>query len=101
MVMHLLAAISQKKDKYMNSNNIAGTTRDSTSEAKSAVDSAADRVQGAADQALRQVSEFGDNFSQVSGNVKKAVDQSLSSQPYATLGVAVVLGFVIGAIWKS
>jgi ElaB/YqjD/DUF883 family membrane-anchored ribosome-binding protein len=88
----------------MTTDTISGTTReaaDATNEPKTAVDSAADRVQGAVDQAIQQASAGGDKLSEVSSNVKKAVDHSLSSQPYATLSVALVLGFVIGAIWKS
>ena len=81
----------------MATNTISGSARDATSEAKSAVDSAADRIQGIADQAMRQVSDLGE----VSGNVKKAVDRSLRSQPYATLGIAAALGFIVGAIWKN
>jgi ElaB/YqjD/DUF883 family membrane-anchored ribosome-binding protein len=81
----------------MPTNTISGSTRDATSEAKSAVDSAADRIQGIADQAMRQVFDLGE----VSGKVKKAVDSSLRSQPYATLGIAAALGFIVGAVWKS
>ena len=80
----------------MATNTISGSTRDTTSEAKSAVDYAADRIQGIAE-AMRQVSDLGE----VSGNVKKAVDRSLRSQPYATLGIAAALGFIVGAIWKN
>jgi hypothetical protein len=35
------------------------------------------------------------------GNLKGAVDKSVSDQPMATLAVAAMLGFVLGAIWKS
>ena len=38
---------------------------------------------------------------QVSGNMKRALDTSLQDQPMATLAMAAVVGFVIGAIWKS
>ena len=37
----------------------------------------------------------------VAGNVKGAVDKSVKDQPMATLAVAAVLGFVLGALWKS
>jgi hypothetical protein len=33
--------------------------------------------------------------------MKTAVDRSLKDQPMATLAMAAVVGFVIGAIWKS
>ena len=45
--------------------------------------------------------EVGDNLQQVATNIKSAVDRSLRDQPLTTLGVAAVVGFVIGALWKS
>ena len=38
---------------------------------------------------------------EVAGNFKGAVDKSVKDQPMATLAVAAVLGFVLGALWKS
>jgi ElaB/YqjD/DUF883 family membrane-anchored ribosome-binding protein len=38
---------------------------------------------------------------EVAGNVKGAIDKSIKDQPMATLAVAAVLGFVLGALWKS
>jgi len=37
----------------------------------------------------------------VAGNLKGALDTSLKDQPMATLAFAAVVGFVLGAIWKS
>ena len=37
----------------------------------------------------------------VAGNVRGAVDKSIKDQPIATLAVAAVAGFVLGALWKS
>jgi hypothetical protein len=34
-------------------------------------------------------------------NFKGAVDRSLRQQPMATLAAAAMLGFVLGALWKS
>ena len=74
----------------------------------SMTDKAADSVRGVADQAGQvagrvadQAREVGDAFQGVSGNVKDAVDKSLKDQPMATLAVVAVLGFILGAIWKS
>lgn len=45
--------------------------------------------------------EVGDKVQEVAGNLKGAVDKSVKDQPMATLAIAAVLGFVLGAIWKS
>jgi ElaB/YqjD/DUF883 family membrane-anchored ribosome-binding protein len=74
--------------------DIKGPVKDATSTAKANVDSAAAQLQTAADQTTGQLAAVG-------GNVRSAVDKSLADQPYATLGVAAAIGFVIGAIWKS
>jgi ElaB/YqjD/DUF883 family membrane-anchored ribosome-binding protein len=33
--------------------------------------------------------------------MKSAVDKSIKDQPMATLAAAAVVGFVLGALWKS
>jgi hypothetical protein len=33
--------------------------------------------------------------------MQKAVDKSLSDQPYTTLAMVAAIGFALGAIWKS
>jgi len=38
---------------------------------------------------------------EVAGNFKGALDKSVSEQPMATLAMAAVLGFILGALWKS
>ena len=74
----------------------------------SMTDKAADTVRDVADQAGQvagrvadQAREVGGMVQDVSGNFKGAVDKSLKEQPMATLAVAAVLAFVLGAIWKS
>ena len=71
-------------------------------------DKATDKFGGVADQAEHFASrvagqgrEVGDRVQEVAGNVKSAVDKSVRDQPMATLAMAAVLGFVLGAIWKS
>jgi ElaB/YqjD/DUF883 family membrane-anchored ribosome-binding protein len=71
-------------------------------------DKAADKFRDAADQAehfasrvAEQGREVGDRMQEVAGNLKGAVDKSVKDQPMATLAVVAVLGFVLGAIWKS
>ena len=36
-----------------------------------------------------------------SGEVAASLRKSLDDQPYATLSIAILLGFAMGAIWKS
>jgi ElaB/YqjD/DUF883 family membrane-anchored ribosome-binding protein len=71
-------------------------------------DKASDKFRDQADQAehiasrvAEQGREVGDKVQQVAGNIKGAVDKSVKDQPMATLAMAAVLGFVLGAIWKS
>ena len=42
-----------------------------------------------------------EKFQEVASNLKGAVDNSIKEQPMATLAMVAVLGFVLGAIWKS
>ena len=48
-----------------------------------------------------EVHDVGVKVQEVAGNLKGAVDKSVRDQPMATLAMAAVLGFVLGAIWKS
>jgi ElaB/YqjD/DUF883 family membrane-anchored ribosome-binding protein len=71
-------------------------------------DKASDKFRDVADQAehfagrvAEQGREVGDKVQEVAGNLKGAVDKSVKDQPMATLAMAAVLGFVLGAIWKS
>jgi ElaB/YqjD/DUF883 family membrane-anchored ribosome-binding protein len=59
------------------------------------------KVEDAASKVADQGREAGDRVQQVAGNMKSAVDKSVHDQPMATLAIAAVVGFVLGAIWKS
>jgi ElaB/YqjD/DUF883 family membrane-anchored ribosome-binding protein len=63
--------------------------------------SAADRAEKVASRVADQGREVGENFQEVAGNVKGAIDRSVKDQPMATLAFAAALGFILGAIWKS
>jgi len=72
------------------------------------VDKATDAAQGVtrqaenfAGKAMDQGREAGERMQEVAGNVKSAVDKSIKDQPMATLAVAMLAGFVLGALWKS
>jgi ElaB/YqjD/DUF883 family membrane-anchored ribosome-binding protein len=63
--------------------------------------SAARQVEDFASRAAEQGREAGERIQEVAGNVKGAVDKSIKDQPMTTLAVAAVIGFVLGALWKS
>lgn len=64
-----------------------------------------DRALETADATIRSAAEqgreAGERVQEVAGNFKTAVNKSVKDQPMATLAVAGVLGFVLGALWKS
>ena len=61
----------------------------------------ADQAQQFASTVAEQGHDVGVKVQEVAGNLKGAVDKSVKDQPMATLAMAAVLGFVLGAIWKS
>ena len=69
--------------------------------AKDQFRSVADQAEGVANRVAEQGREVGDRVQEVAGNLKGAVDRSVKDQPMATLAMTAVLGFVLGALWKS
>jgi ElaB/YqjD/DUF883 family membrane-anchored ribosome-binding protein len=67
----------------------------------SAVKNLAGQAQDAASRVAAQGREASEGMQEVAGNIKGAVDKSVSDQPMATLAVAAAVGFVLGALWKS
>ena len=61
----------------------------------------ADRAEQLAGRVAEQSRDAGNKVQEVAGNLKGAVDKSIEDQPMATLAMVAVLGFVLGAIWKS
>jgi ElaB/YqjD/DUF883 family membrane-anchored ribosome-binding protein len=61
----------------------------------------ADQAEHFANRVAEQGREVSDKVQEFTGNLKGAVDKSVKDQPMATLAVAAVLGFVLGALWKS
>jgi ElaB/YqjD/DUF883 family membrane-anchored ribosome-binding protein len=45
--------------------------------------------------------EYGEKAQGAVSNFKPYVEKSMKEQPMATLGVAAVIGFVLGALWKK
>jgi ElaB/YqjD/DUF883 family membrane-anchored ribosome-binding protein len=57
-------------------------------------------VEGAITEAQDKGMEAVDAVRAVGDNMLDAVDQSLKKRPYATLGLAVGIGFLFGATWR-
>ena len=71
-------------------------------------DKATDQFGKVADQAERMASrvseqgrEAGERMQEVAGNFRGALDKSIKDQPMATLASVALVGFVLGALWKS
>jgi len=62
---------------------------------------AADQAQGMANRVAEQGRQAGERIQEVAGNTKGSLDTSLRDQPMATLVAAAMVGFVLGALWKS
>ena len=78
-----------------------GRTDDLKDKATEQFKKVADRVENVAGVASGQMREVSDAAGEVAGNIKGAVDKSVKDQPMATLAMAAVVGFVLGALWKS
>jgi len=61
----------------------------------------ADQAENVANRVGEQGREAAERVQEVAGNFKGAVDRSVKDQPMATLAMAAVVGFVLGALWKS
>jgi ElaB/YqjD/DUF883 family membrane-anchored ribosome-binding protein len=62
---------------------------------------ATDQAERMANRVAEQGRDAGERMQEVAGNFKGALDKSLKEQPMATLAMAAILGFVLGALWKS
>lgn len=62
---------------------------------------AADRVEDTANRVVEQGQQAAERMQEVAGNVQGAVSKSMRDQPMTTLGAAAIVGFVLGALWKS
>jgi len=45
--------------------------------------------------------EYGEKAQEAVKNFKPYVDKSMKEQPMTTLGIAAIIGFVLGALWKK
>lgn len=61
----------------------------------------AEQTQSASNRLTEQARDAGAGMQEVAGNAKSALDKSLNDQPMATLALATMVGFFLGAIWKA
>jgi len=62
---------------------------------------AGERAENVAYNVAGQGREAGQRLQEVAGNFKGALDKSVHDQPMATIAAAAIVGFVLGALWKS
>jgi len=62
---------------------------------------AAERAEGMVNRVADQSREASERMQEMAGNFKGALDRSIKDQPISTLVVAALVGFVLGALWKS
>ncbi len=60
-----------------------------------------DAADEAINAAVSEARNMKDDASDVAANFQTAVNRSVRDQPLTTLGMAIVAGFVFGAIWKA
>jgi len=58
-------------------------------------------VEEIAGKAAEQARAYGEKAQEAVNNFKPYVERSMKDQPMATLGVAAVIGFILGALWKK
>jgi ElaB/YqjD/DUF883 family membrane-anchored ribosome-binding protein len=72
--------------------------------AQSSYGSGPERFAEARNDQFRRVDErsnrTAEGVQEVVGNMKSALDKSISDQPMATLAAVAVVGFVLGVLWK-
>jgi ElaB/YqjD/DUF883 family membrane-anchored ribosome-binding protein len=61
----------------------------------------ADQAESMANRVAEQGGDATERVQEVAGNFKGALDKSIKDQPMATLAAAAIVGFVLGALWKS
>ena len=62
---------------------------------------AADQAEEMANRVAEQGRETAERMQDAADNVRGAVNKSMKEQPMATLVLAAIVGFVLGALWKS
>ena len=84
---------------YSGRSDFSDKAADLKDQATGQVKKVAEKVEGYASEGLNKLRDTG--AGEVAGNIKSAVDRSVKDQPMATLALAAVVGFILGAIWKA
>jgi ElaB/YqjD/DUF883 family membrane-anchored ribosome-binding protein len=87
------------QSQYGGRSDLSDKATDLKDQATGQIKKVAGQVEEYASDAMDKLRDTG--AGEVAGNLKDAVDKSVKDQPMATLALAAVLGFVLGAIWKA
>jgi ElaB/YqjD/DUF883 family membrane-anchored ribosome-binding protein len=96
-VLLLITSISQRSAQMAQSM----PTREIKEKATEQFERLADQAEGVANRVADQGRQAGERVQEVAGHFKGAVDRSVKEQPLTTLALAAVVGFVLGALWKT
>jgi ElaB/YqjD/DUF883 family membrane-anchored ribosome-binding protein len=77
------------------------TTKPDATPAKDQLGEMTQKAQEMATKVTEQAREYGEKAQDAARNFKPYVEKSMREQPMATLAVASVIGFVLGALWKK
>jgi ElaB/YqjD/DUF883 family membrane-anchored ribosome-binding protein len=86
---------------YSKISNPKDQLRDMVDKASNNLKGAADSAQELAGRVTEQAREYGNKAQEAAQEFKPFVEKSVRDQPMATLAVAAVIGFVLGALWKK
>jgi ElaB/YqjD/DUF883 family membrane-anchored ribosome-binding protein len=75
--------------------------RDMADVASDKLKNVTDSAEEIAGKVAEHAREYGEKAQDAVKNFKPYVDKSMKEQPMATLAVASVIGFVLGALWKK
>jgi ElaB/YqjD/DUF883 family membrane-anchored ribosome-binding protein len=87
------------QSQYGGRSDLSDKATDLKDQATGQIKKVAGQVEEYASDAMDKLRDTG--AGEVAGNLKGAVDKSVKDQPMATLALAAVVGFVLGAIWKA
>ena len=87
------------QSQYGSRSDLSDKANDLKDQATGQIKKVAGQVEEYASDAMDKLRDSG--AGEVAGNLKGAVDKSVKDQPMATLALAAVVGFVLGAIWKA
>lgn len=96
-----MAYASTSTNDYDKKTQFADVAADLADKAQEKLGKAAQQAESTARNLADRGSEASEHVQEVASNLKTAIDKSVKDQPMATLVVAAVVGFTLGALWKS